>query len=284
MGDNRKASLRTAWLLFCALCVSALALVTTAAGADPTPAECDLRVNDTPSKLVPCIQTDDLWDHMQAFQKIADDNPSPRRSSVAQLGRAWLQGVRRLRRAGDEGRRVRRHDPDVPVHLLRLYRLPDVERGLTDRSRPSCLTTEWNPGQSVGTANGTLSRPAASSSRRLRRRARRAAAPPATSRLRRGRIALIQRGTCNFGVKVQNAQAAGATGVVIFNEGNPGRTDASAAACSTPTDNPFIPTIPVAFTSFAIGQDLLTSTRGGAGTPPPVMSIEHPGDRQGERR
>src|SRR5256885_1897692 len=40
-----------------------------------------------------------------------------------------------------------------------------------------------------------------------------------------GRIALIQRGTCFFGIKVQNAQAAGATGVVIFNEGNPTRTD-----------------------------------------------------------
>jgi len=37
---------------------------------------------------------------------------------------------------------------------------------------------------------------------------------------------LIQRGTCFFGVKVQNAQAAGASGVIIFNEGNtdPDRT------------------------------------------------------------
>ena len=77
MGDNRTASLRTAWLVFCVLCVSALVLVTTAAGADPTPAECDLRVNDTPSKLVECIQTDDLMAHMQAFQDIADANPGP---------------------------------------------------------------------------------------------------------------------------------------------------------------------------------------------------------------
>ena len=36
-----------------------------------------------------------------------------------------------------------------------------------------------------------------------------------------GNIALIQRGTCNFGMKVLNAQAAGASGVIIFNEGNP---------------------------------------------------------------
>ncbi len=35
-----------------------------------------------------------------------------------------------------------------------------------------------------------------------------------------GHIALIQRGTCAFGQKAINAQAAGAAGVVIFNQGN----------------------------------------------------------------
>ena len=42
-----------------------------------TPAQCDTQVNDTPSKLLPCIQTDDLWKHMEAFQAIAHANPSP---------------------------------------------------------------------------------------------------------------------------------------------------------------------------------------------------------------
>jgi len=34
-------------------------------------------VNDTPGTLVPCIQRDDLWNHMKAFQAIANANPSP---------------------------------------------------------------------------------------------------------------------------------------------------------------------------------------------------------------
>lgn len=42
---------------------------------------------------------------------------------------------------------------------------------------------------------------------------------------KRGNIALIQRGTCTFHVKVQNAIQAGALGVILFNEGNPGRKD-----------------------------------------------------------
>ncbi|MEU3163889.1 M28 family metallopeptidase [Streptosporangium sp. NPDC006930] len=40
-----------------------------------------------------------------------------------------------------------------------------------------------------------------------------------------GRIALLQRGTCPFIDKATNAKAAGAAGVIFFNEGQPGRTD-----------------------------------------------------------
>ena len=69
-----------------------------------------------------------------------------------------------------------------------------------------------------------------------------------------GRIALIQRGACNYGVKVLNAQAAGASGVIIFNEGNPDRTDVIDGTLLDANDNPIQPTIPVAFTSFAIGK------------------------------
>ncbi|MGH1564011.1 M20/M25/M40 family metallo-hydrolase [Mumia sp. DW29H23] len=38
-------------------------------------------------------------------------------------------------------------------------------------------------------------------------------------------IALVQRGGCDFAVKADNAVAAGYDALIIFNEGNPGRTD-----------------------------------------------------------
>ena len=82
-----------------------------------------------------------------------------------------------------------------------------------------------------------------------------------------GKIALIQRGTCNFGVKVLNAEAAGASGVVIFNEGNPGRTGVASGSMVDADNNPFVPTIPVAFTSFAIGNRALDEYNR-RGTPP----------------
>ena len=40
-----------------------------------------------------------------------------------------------------------------------------------------------------------------------------------------GKVALIQRGTCDFGLKAKNAQDRGAVGVVIFNEGTIGAPD-----------------------------------------------------------
>ena len=75
-----------------------------------------------------------------------------------------------------------------------------------------------------------------------------------------GRIALIQRGTCLLRQKALNAQAAGALGVIIFNEGQPGRTDKLIATLSEPGV-----TIPVLGASFALGQELATASGTGVG-------------------
>lgn len=69
-----------------------------------------------------------------------------------------------------------------------------------------------------------------------------------------GNIALVQRGTCTFREKADNAQAAGAVGVIIFNEGQEGRTDAFLGTLSPP-----IMTLPVVGTSFAVGEELATT-------------------------
>ena len=66
-----------------------------------------------------------------------------------------------------------------------------------------------------------------------------------------GDIALLQRGACAFGLKAQNAQEAGAAGVVIFNEGQEGRTEAIGATLGEAGFD-----IPVVFSSFAIGEAL----------------------------
>jgi hypothetical protein len=66
-----------------------------------------------------------------------------------------------------------------------------------------------------------------------------------------GNIALLQRGTCTFQIKAQNAQAAGASAVIIFNEGQPDRTATLQGTLGAPGI-----TIPVVGAGFAVGEDL----------------------------
>ncbi|MEV1132372.1 M20/M25/M40 family metallo-hydrolase [Agromyces sp. NPDC049794] len=67
-----------------------------------------------------------------------------------------------------------------------------------------------------------------------------------------GNIALVQRGTCDFAVKAANAYDAGAAGVIIFNEGQEGRTDTLNPTLGDQFSDP----IPVVGTSFEIGNEL----------------------------
>ena len=76
-----------------------------------------------------------------------------------------------------------------------------------------------------------------------------------------GAIALIQRGTCDFAVKALKAQAAGAAGAIIMNEGN--------APDRTGLVNPNVTgsSIPVIATTFAAGDELRNGvTHGTTGT------------------
>jgi Zn-dependent M28 family amino/carboxypeptidase len=63
-------------------------------------------------------------------------------------------------------------------------------------------------------------------------------------------VALIQRGTCDFIVKAQNAEAAGYDAAIIFNEGQAGRTDVLQGTLGDPVG------IPVIGVSFALGKQL----------------------------
>lgn len=71
-----------------------------------------------------------------------------------------------------------------------------------------------------------------------------------------GAVALIQRGSCGLAQKVTNAVAAGASAVIIFNEGSTGRTGVL-------TDGVSPTTIPVIGVSFATGQQLYNQTLAG---------------------
>lgn len=70
-----------------------------------------------------------------------------------------------------------------------------------------------------------------------------------------GNIALVQRGTCSFRTKVDNAAAAGAAGIVVFNQGNVVPGDDRAGLLFGTLGAP-LAAIPAMGATFALGESL----------------------------
>jgi Peptidase family M28/PA domain len=277
----QRMRLRRQYSWLAALFTAALALspapnaIASTSAKPLTSAQCLARVNDTTSRLIECIRTDDLWKHMENFQAIADANPSPAdgmpsRNSGEPGYKASADYVARVMRDAGYNVTIQQYTFTYYAYTGR----PTLSE-VSPVAHDYALSDEWNPGQSTGTATNAALQPAGG-----------IIIPPTPtpssssgctmadfSGFVAGRIALIQRGSCFFGVKVLNAQAAGAAGVIIFNEGNPGRTGVLAGSLVDANGNPIIPTIPVAFTSFDIGLDLFNQYQQGT---PPVMSLSIP--------
>jgi hypothetical protein len=252
------------------LCVVVAAGLVATLTASAKSADCSTQVNDSAATLLPCITRADLFNHMQAFEKIAQDNLGPdghpSRNSGEPGYRASVDYVANLMRLA--GYNVTIQPYTIPYYAYRS--IPTLSE-VSPTPASFGLNVDWTPGQSTGTttapiqpAGGIIIPPTA--------------APSSTSGctsadfsgLTAGRIALIQRGSCNFGVKIQNAQAAGASGVLIFNEGQPGRTDTMGINIIDANGNGFVPRIPVGFTTFTLGRDLYNAYQAGH---PPVMSL-----------
>ncbi|MFN2563278.1 MAG: M20/M25/M40 family metallo-hydrolase [Jatrophihabitans sp.] len=225
-------------------------------------------MNDSADTLLPCIRKDELWRYMQDFQAIADANPGPDGHASRNSGEpgylASAQYVANIMRNAGYNVSIQTYTFDYFAY----QGVPQMSE-VSPTAHDYQLVTEWNPGRSMGSSIASLQgvgstlipSPGGSTS---------GCAASDFSGFTAGNIALIQRGTCTFSQKVANAQAAGATGVIIFNEGNtPARSGGLSGSL-----NP-IPTIPVAFIPYAAGADLYNQYQQAVhnGTALPTMSL-----------
>ncbi len=272
------------WLV--PLCASAVVLGTAlgpvapiSAGAISSP-QCDAQVNNTPDKLIPCIRTDDLWNHMKAFQAIADANPGPDGHPSRNAGepgyKASADYVAKVMRQAGYNVRIQKYK----FFYFSFAGAPTFKE-VSPNAHEFALGAEWSAFDSLGTvsadvqpAGGIVLPPTPTPS----------SASGCTAAdfkgFVAGRIALIQRGGCNFGVKVQNALAARAAGVIIFNEGNPDRTGVDGGGELVDANgNRVMPNIPVAFVPFATGKKLLDAYKGAVkgGTALPRVNLTFKG-------
>lgn len=211
--------------------LAAVALMSAAqsAYASPLKVECLLRGS--------CINTQDVLNHLKEFQSIAEANNGHRAAGSRGHEFSGNYIAQKLLAAGYKVElqpfsflKFEKHSAKLQIN----------ETSYEDGKEFNVLTYS---------GNGSVSAPLAAVDVAL------GAGNTSTSgceaedfaQFPKGSIALIQRGTCNFAQKVVNAAAAGATGVVIFNQGNsPDREELFMGTLSE-TDHSAIPVLAVSY-------------------------------------
>ncbi len=183
-----------------ALVVLVLAAASLQGVALAGPAACDTRVNNTIAKLLECVTIDGVREHQAAFQAIADANNGIRTSGTGGYDASAQYVADRMEAAG--------YDVSVQSFLFQTF-----------ISLTPALLEQVSPGPAGPVVNNIMSYSGSGD----------VTAPVSTvspitgcnagdfGGFPPGNIALISRGTCTFALKATNASAAGASGVVIYN-------------------------------------------------------------------
>lgn len=252
--------------LFISLSIITLTFLFSGAAQAITSAQCEARVNDTTTKLVECIQKDALWNHMVQFQNISDSNPDHTFDGFP----GAPHGSRDPGTPGDiasvnyivnkmtaAGYNVTVQSYPVPYSADVILPVMEVTSPVAHTYTAS-IDFQTMQGSGIGEVTAQLQAvgpiiipptPITSSTS--------GCTAADFSGFVPGRIALMQRGACDFSVKAANARNAGAVAVLIFNEGNPGRTSLIGAIAGAGN------TFPILDLPFAVGADLYAQLQNG---------------------
>lgn len=223
-----------------------------AAGA----AACDTRVNNTHAKLLECVTLAGVREHQAAFQTIANANGGVRAAGTPGYDASLAYVVARMTAAG---------------YNVTLNDFPFVYVALPTLQQTTPLVATYETGAFTGSGYGSAAAAVTAVDINL-------APPRATTSgceaadfagFPAGNIALIQRGTCAFAVKALNAEAAGASAVIIFNQGN----DPTREGLIIGTLAPSTANIPVIGASFADGAALAVAGSQAAITLAPPQTV-----------
>jgi Zn-dependent M28 family amino/carboxypeptidase len=224
-----------------------LAMVWPAPTAVAATIGCDQSTNNTYSRLLECVTLDGVREHQAQLQKIADGNDDPFYPGTRAVGtKGYADSVAYVTRVlRTAGYRVTFDDFQFQ------FRFPALLQQLTpvNATYQTGAFTGSPPGDVTGgviPVDINLAPPRASTS------GCEAADFAGLDFSGPNDIALIQRGTCAFGLKAANAEAAGAEAVIIFNQGN----DPTREGLIVGTLLPTVVGIPVVGASFADGAAL----------------------------
>ena len=198
----------------------AAAAIPAVASAAPSPNGCANRTFKTTDQFLSCVDGGDVFTHLQAFQDIADANGGTRASGTPGYDASadYVAGL-----LEDAGYSIERQVFDFSLYEeLSVSLTVDgvaVETqtmsysGSGDLTDANVIPVDLDLGQGNTSDSGCT--PVAGED---------GTTPPSDfdglDFSGPDDVALVQRGTCSFGEKAVNAQAAGAEAVIIFNQGN----------------------------------------------------------------
>jgi Zn-dependent M28 family amino/carboxypeptidase len=234
-----------------AVIAAALVLPLSGGPADAGRAACERRNNNTAAKLLECVTLEGVREHQAAFQEIADENGGNRFSGFPGYDASVDYVVERLEAAG--------YEPEVQEFDYMAFR----ELGPSSLEQTAPETVTYEQGTDFGVIDqsdpGTVAAPVTAVDLQL------GLGNTSTSACEPedftdpdfpdGHIALVQRGFCTFEQKAENAAAAGAVGMVIFNQGNMDNDERLGIPAVTLSANN-TSGIPVIGTTYALGEDL----------------------------
>ncbi|MFD1504158.1 M20/M25/M40 family metallo-hydrolase [Georgenia yuyongxinii] len=217
---------------------AATILLTTAAA---TPALAKPNPNNS-KKLTRAVTVEAVHDHLEAFQALADEYDNRASGTPGyEAGADYVEA--QLRAAGYEPQRQYFEFDYWELQSATLEQTAPVERELAG------TPMEYSPSAPAGGVSGELAAPAGPQGCD--------AAAYAGADLT-GKIALVQRGTCAFSAKAVAAGAAGAAGVIIYNNG-PGELNGTYGGL----DDAQVPGFGI---TQELGQELLGQVAAGAVT------------------
>ena len=233
---------------------SALRAQALAAGA-----ACANRANNTFDKLLECVTLDGVRSHQAAFQAIADANGGTRAAGTPGYDQSVNYVVSQLTAAGY----------DVTLHAF-----PFTYVALPTLQQLAPVVASHETGAFTGSGHGSATADVTAVDINLAGdRANTSGCEAADfAGFPAGNIALVQRGTCAFAIKALNAQAAGASAVIIFNQGNTAEREGLIVGTLAPATA----SIPVIGASFASGTSLAQpGSRAAVNLAPPQETTQY---------
>ena len=201
------------------------------------------------NKLLQCVTLEGVMEHQWALQKIANAHDGNRASGTSGYDASADYVAKRMRKAGYK----------VSTQTFQYFSFEEMGPSALEQTAPGSVTyvedTDFAATPHSEEGDVTAAVTPVDVQLGVGNTSTSGCEPEDFDGFPAGNIALIQRGTCTFEIKGNNAAAAGAAGILFFNQGNTAAPDRNNIPAVT-LGNGYTGGIPALNATYALGAEL----------------------------